>query len=129
MILASTSLNRISMSDFGFGQLTAGSHNIIKERSEVIRVTLSLHRVDSSKLADCITGGKVLKKVILDGSNRPAVSGQANTRAELKKVVKACKKMKTVELWKVNFIVNGKVDLNAVVVSPLISFDPWTSTS
>jgi hypothetical protein len=125
MLSASTSLTTISISSSDFVYLDDGSCNVIKERLEMIRVTRGRYRVDFSKLADCITGSTVLKKVILDGLTFVNVSGQVNEIAELKKVVEACKKKKTVELWKVNFIVNGKVDLDADVVSFLPSYNPW----
>ena len=58
-----------------------------------------------SKLVECIAGGKVLKKVILDELIGDDGSHEVDMKAELKKVVDACKKKKTVELWKENFTV------------------------
>lgn len=69
MVSASTSLDKILMSDYNFDCLNEGSHNIIKKRLEVIRIRLGSDLRDFSKLAECITGSKVLKKVILDGLN------------------------------------------------------------
>ena len=47
-------------------------------------------------------------------------------KTALKRVVDACcKKKKTVELWKENLAVNGKVDLDADIVGFLSSFNPW----
>jgi hypothetical protein len=125
----STSLTSISLSYLNFHQLDDGNHDIIKERLESIRVVLGGYTAPMSKLTECIASSKVLKKVILSGlmSTIPS-SGQASRITELKKVVEACKKKKSVELWKENFIVNGKVDLNADVVGSLISFDTWTTT-
>jgi hypothetical protein len=84
--------------------------------------------LDFSKLSECITASKVLKKVILDGLALTTGSGQTNRIAELKRVVEACKKKKTVELWKENFTVNGKVDLNVDVVGSFSCCDLWPTT-
>ena len=126
MVSASTSLDKILMSDYNFDSLNEGSHNIIKKRLEVIRIRLGSDLRDFSKLAECITGSKVLKKVILDGLNFINVSGKVKKKTALKRVVDACcKKKKTVELWKENLAVNGKVDLDADIVGFLSSFNPW----
>ena len=125
MVSASTSLDKILMSDYNFDCLNEGSHNIIKKRLEVIRIRLGSDLRDFSKLAECITGSKVLKKVILDGLNFINVSGKVKKITALKRVVEACKKKNTVELWKENLAVNGKVDLDADIVSFLSSFNPW----
>jgi hypothetical protein len=127
MISASTALTTISIQSSDFGHLDDGSCNVIKERLEVITVHAGRDRIDFSKLSECIAGSKVLKKVIIGRLTRPAVSGQANRIAELRKVVEACKKKKSVELWKENFTVNGKVDLNADVVSCFSCSDRWTT--
>jgi hypothetical protein len=128
MLSASTSLTTISIWSLDFYNLDDGSCNVIKERFEVITVHAGRDRIDFSKLSECIAGSKVLKKVIIDGVLPTAPSMTANRIAELKKVVEACKRKKTVELWKENFTVNGKVDLNADVVSSFGCFDPWTTT-
>jgi hypothetical protein len=100
------------------------SHNIIKERLEVMRIRLGSGGCDLSKLVECIAGSKALKKVILDGLTPTDATKRANRITELKRVVEACKKKKTVELWKENFTVNGKVDLNADVVCSPMSCNP-----
>jgi hypothetical protein len=124
MLPASTSLTTISIQSSDFAFLDDASFNVIKERLEVITVHAGRNHIDFSKLSECIAGSKVLKKVIIGRLTRPAASGQANRIAELRKVVEACKKKKTVELWKENFTVNGKVDLNADVVCSPMSCDP-----
>jgi ribonuclease PH len=105
MLPASISLTSLSLADYNFDSLDKGSHNIIKERLEVIRIRLGSLGCDLSKLVECITGGKVLKKVILDEVSGEDGSHEVDMKAELKKVVDACKKKKTVELWKENFTV------------------------
>jgi hypothetical protein len=124
-----TSLTSISLSYLNFHQLDDGNQDIVTERLESIRVVLGGYTAPMSKLTECIASSKVLKKVILSGlmSTIPS-SGQASRITELKKVVEACKKKETVELWKENFTVNGKVDLNADVVSSFNCFDRWTTT-
>jgi hypothetical protein len=125
MLSISASLNSISISDSDYRYLDDGSHNIIKERLEIIRVRLGRYEVEFSKLAECIADSKVLKKVILEGLTPiDATAARANRITELKRLVEACEKRKTVELWKENFIVNGKVDLNGDVVGFLITTDP-----
>jgi hypothetical protein len=128
MLSASTSLTTISIWSLDFYNLDDGSCNVIKERLEVITVHAGRDRIDFSKLSECIAGSKVLKKVIIDGVLPTAPSMTANRIAELKIVVEACKKKESVELWKENFIVNGKVDLNADVVGSFSCFNPWTTT-
>jgi hypothetical protein len=73
-------------------------------------------------------GSKVLKKVILYGWTPGDVEARANSITELKRVVEACKTNNTVELWKENYTVNGKVDLDADVVSFLPAVNPWFAT-
>jgi hypothetical protein len=128
LVSASISLTTISISDFRFEQLIDESQNIIKERLEVVVVKSGRYRVDFSKLAEYITGSTVLKKVILDGLMSTFPIARANRMAELKKLIEACEEQGTVELWKENFTVNGKVDLNADLVCSLMSSDPWTAT-
>jgi hypothetical protein len=130
MLPASTSLTTISIPSSNFAFLDDGSFNVIKERLEVVRIILSCYRLGFSKLVECIAGGKVLKKVILDELIGDDGSGGVDMKVELKKVVEACKKKKTVELWKENFTVgvNGKVDLNADAVGSFSCFDLWPTT-
>ncbi len=123
MLSASTSLTTISIWSLDFYNLDDGSCNVIKERLEVITVHAGRDRIDFSKLSECIAGSKVSKKVILDGSTFNNDGGWANSIAQLKILVEACKKKKTVELWKENFTVNGKVDLDADVVGFLVPID------
>jgi hypothetical protein len=121
MLSASTSLVTISISDRDFHDLDNASRNIIKDRLEVVRVALHCRHVEPLKLEGCISGSKVLKKVILDGSGGPFAGASEAWIEAIKKLVEACKKKKTVELWKENFTVDGKVDLDADVVSFLMS--------
>jgi hypothetical protein len=122
ILSASTSLTTISIRSYDFASLDDESYNVIKERLKVVSIRAGYY-IDFSKLSACITASKVLKKVILDGLSDTKGSGQKDRLAELKKVVEACKKKKTVELWKENFTVDGKVDLNADVVSYIIDTD------
>ncbi len=79
---------------------------MIKERVEVFRVELSAHGKDFAKFVECIAGSKVMKKVTLHQSaSIKSVETPGGTIAQMRKVVEACKKKKTVELWKENFTV------------------------
>jgi hypothetical protein len=115
MLSASTSLASLSISDYNLLRLDDVSYTIIKDRVEVFRV-LSGHGMDVTRIVECIAGSKVMRKVILDGIPSTHVCARARI-AELKRVVEACEKKNTVELWKENFTVDGKVDLDADVVS------------
>jgi hypothetical protein len=91
---------------------------MIKERVEVFRVELSAHGKDFAKFVECIAGSKVMKKVTLyQSASIKSVETPGGTIAQMRKVVEACKKKETIELWKENYTVDGKVDLNADVVS------------
>jgi hypothetical protein len=121
MVSASTSLTTISISDYLVQHLDDRTSNIIKARLEVVILELDPLSRDLLKVVECITGSKMLKKVILDGSDGIHPRARQDRLLEMKKVVEACKKKKTVELWKENFTADGKVDLDADVVSFLAS--------
>jgi hypothetical protein len=113
MVSASTSLTTISISDYLVQHLDDRTSNIIKGRLEVVILELDPLARDLLKVVECITGSKMLKKVILDGSDGIYLCARQDRLLEMKKLVEACKKKKTVELWKENFKVNGKVDLDS----------------
>jgi hypothetical protein len=126
MLSASTSLASLSISDYNLHLLNDLSSTIIKDRVEVLRVELSFRGIDVTKFVECIAGSKVMKKITLD---RPttisSVEMPGETLTKMKKVVEACKKKETIELWKGNYPVNGKVDLDADIVSfSLITVGP-----
>jgi hypothetical protein len=66
---------------------------------------------DQTALSAVISGSRVLKKVIVDGSNLSHYRGLLDRLMRI--LVPVCDKAK-VELWKEKFKVgNGKVDLNS----------------
>jgi hypothetical protein len=121
MLSASTSLASLSISDYNLHRLDDVGYTIIKDRVEVFRF-LSGRGMDVTRIVECIAGSKVMRKVILHGIPSTHVSARARIE-ELKRVVEACEKKNTVELWKENFTVNGKVDLDADVVGFLVPID------
>jgi hypothetical protein len=128
MVSASASLTKISFSDSNIRNLDDQTLDSIKGGLEVVILELDRYSSGLSKVAECITGSKMLKKVVLDGSRGSRnihPSQRPGRSSEMKKLVDACKKRKTVELWKENFLVNGKVDLDADVVSFLTSIHRW----
>jgi hypothetical protein len=115
---ASASLASLSIFDDNLYHLNDLSCTIIKDRVEVLRVRLNVYGSDYGKIVQCIAGSKVLKKVIFDRSaSILTIETLGGTIARLKEMVEACKKKETIELWKENYTVDGKVDLNADVVS------------
>lgn len=86
---------------------------IIRDRIEVLRVVigLSFSSTERTNASAIISGSRVMKKVILDGSKsdlKKAVLGHT-----IKTLLPVCREAK-VELWKENFEVgNGKVDFSS----------------
>jgi hypothetical protein len=82
---------------------------------EVFRITPNVYYYSNfSKFVECIAGSKVMKKVtLLQLASINSVATPGKSLAKMKEVVEACKKKKTVELWKENYTVNGKVDLDS----------------
>jgi hypothetical protein len=109
----STSLELLSLSLDTIGHLGLHTQAIIRERIEVLRIFIDNRlRIDALVVTSAIiSGNRVMKKVIVDGSEWSAYGTAVNST--IKRLAPACKKAK-VELWKENFKAdNGKVDLES----------------
>jgi hypothetical protein len=111
-VTLSTSLKLLSLSIYVIGDLNSDTQAIIRDRIEELRIVIGYNpRSVPHTLSAIITGSRVMKKVIVDGSKS---SGYGESVSDTMKIlVPICKKAK-VELWKEKFKVgNGKVDLNS----------------
>jgi hypothetical protein len=112
-VTLSTSLKLLSLSICAIGDLNLDTQAIIRARIEQLRVVV--YGTPSSDpytaLSAIVSGSRVIKKVIVDGSKSSSY-GATMTRT-MKTLVPVCKKAK-VELWKENFKAgNGKVDVDS----------------
>jgi hypothetical protein len=108
----STSLKLLSLSLCAIRNLNSDTQAIIRDSIERLRILIGYNpRSDPhTALSAIITGSRVMKKVIVDGSKPSNYGESVNDTMGI--LVPMCKKAK-VELWKEKFKVgNGKVDLN-----------------
>jgi hypothetical protein len=110
-VALSTSLKLLSLSIDAIVHLNSDTQAIIGDRIEVLRVVIDVPPVSAQKLSGIISGSRVMKKVILDGSKSSRDWATVDTWKRT--LVPVCKKAK-VELWNEDFEAdNGKVDLDS----------------
>ncbi len=109
----STSLELLSLSLDTIGHLGLHTQAIIRERIEVLRIFIDNRlRIDALVVTSAIiSGNRVMKKVIVDGSRSSRCKEVVD--CPVTSLVPVCKEA-DVEIWKENFKVgNGKVDLDS----------------
>jgi hypothetical protein len=112
-VTLSISLKLLSLSLATIGDLNSDTQAIIRDRIEVLRIVIDGNPGSDqhTALSAIISGSRVRKKVIVDGSKSSDYGD--SVRHTMNILVPVCKKAE-VELWKENCKVgNGKVDLDS----------------
>jgi hypothetical protein len=108
-------VKHLALRDYSIAEFSSESRSLAKDRVEILRVIVERkHSGNRASLIEIIKGSKRMERVILDGrtlrtSNSPEIRRMVDLMNAL---IPVCKK-KGVELWRENFIANGKVNLDS----------------
>jgi hypothetical protein len=83
----------------------------IKGRIKILKVIVCDYNTEHFRLIDVVSGSRVMEKAILDGFNMRIENQEGVKMKNLLRLLKATCKYTKVELWKENFVINGKVNL------------------
>jgi hypothetical protein len=112
-VTLSTSLKILSLALHAIACLNSDTQAIIRDRIEILRIVIlgTSSANPHTALSAIVSGSRVIKKVIVDGSHSSRHGATVDTAMNI--VIPMCKKAK-VELLRENFEVgNGKVDLDS----------------
>jgi hypothetical protein len=107
----STTLSSLTIFEDYLPNLDPSSLAEIKGRIKILKVIVCDYNTEHFRLIDVVSGSRVMEKAILDGFNMRIENQEGVKMKNLLRLLKATCKYTKVELWKENFVINGKVNL------------------